>query len=42
MKILDVVATISLNTAKSAAGAASNWSTCQPKEPEMLKDMSNE
>lgn len=39
MKLLNFVATISLNAAKSAAGAASNWSTCQPKEPEAIKDI---
>jgi cyclic lactone autoinducer peptide len=40
MKFLKVIAKLSLNAAKSAAGAASNWSTCQPKEPELLKKLS--
>jgi cyclic lactone autoinducer peptide len=39
-KISKVIADFVLKVAKSAAGAASEWSTYQPKEPEMLKKIS--
>lgn len=34
-----LIAQIALLTAKSAAGSASQWCQCQPKEPHNLKDM---
>ena len=36
-KVSKAIAGFVLKVAKSAAGAASEWSTYQPKEPEMLK-----
>lgn len=39
-KISKSIADIVLKIAKSAAGAASEWSTYQPKEPEMIKKIS--
>lgn len=38
-KIAKLVADIALKAAKSAAGAASDWNTYQPKEPAMLKKL---
>lgn len=37
--VLGIVAKISMQTAKSACGAASWWDCYQPKEPEILKKM---
>lgn len=36
-KIANKLADITLKTAKNAAGSASDWNFCQPKEPAMLK-----
>lgn len=38
-KLNEIVAKIALKAAISAAGAASDWSTYQPKEPEILKTL---
>ncbi len=37
--IAKIIADIALKSAKSAAGAASDWGTYQPKEPIMPKDI---
>ena len=38
MKIIDrIITTIAMKAAKSAAGAASDWNTYQPKEPASLR-----
>ena len=39
-KVLKMASKIILEIAKSAAGAASEWNTYQPKEPEILKKIS--
>ena len=41
MSLVKKMADIVLKAAKSAAGAASEWCSYQPKEPEMLKKMMN-
>jgi len=38
-KISKLIADIALFAAKSAAGAASQWNTYQPKEPALLKKL---
>lgn len=38
-KIAKLVANVALKAAKSAAGAASDWGTYQPKEPTNLKKL---
>jgi cyclic lactone autoinducer peptide len=38
-KLAEVLSGLALKFAKSAAGAASDWSTYQPKEPDKLKEL---
>ncbi len=37
-KLAEIFASIALMAAKSAAGAASEWCTYQPKEPDALHE----
>jgi len=38
-RLAEMTAAVALKSAKSAAGAASDWTIYQPKEPKMIKKM---